>query len=529
MLSCIKIDNTVNTYLQKERSQSTMKKSKKKLILIIAIIIVILLVVISVARCALSAAANIEEGGFMLGDGGCLVEPLQKHDLSASISVSGTIESQHVLSVTSDLTYKIAELNVQAGDYVNEGDILCVFDSSDLDAQIKTLEDQLSKSSTLDKKQAEINARALKNAKEEQSNQLSQANRTIEAAQRELDAARTAQASLEESLQNCQSQINNLNAAMRQTLQNEGESDYYMQMQQQLSELSLSANDLQAQIKEASQTVNACQSQLEDANLNYSSVQTATNQQIQSCQDAIDTQGLSDDNSAATKELNELKRKKEKITVKAEQSGLITSINVSVGSIHNGGELMVIQDTSALKLTVSIKEADILNIKEGMEAIVTSSSNEDLELKGTVSKVVNFISSSSNMGSMEGVSSSAGYSAEISLGGDSGLLLGMSAKAKILLSNEGKKMSVPYESIMKDGDDAYVYRAVPTDGKKYKIERVDVSVGLDSDYYTEISSDELQLEDYIVCYPDTVLEGDVVAIDETYLSEEDAQSNEGGE
>ena len=102
-----------------------MKKPKKKLIIIIAIIVVLIIVVISLARCASSTVDDIE-----MYDSGILVEPLEEHDLSTSISVSGTIESQEKTSVTSDLTYKISELNVEVGDYVNAGDVLCVFDET---------------------------------------------------------------------------------------------------------------------------------------------------------------------------------------------------------------------------------------------------------------------------------------------------------------------------------------------------------------------------------------------------------------
>ena len=46
---------------------------------------------------------------------------------------------------------------------------------------------------------------------------------------------------------------------------------------------------------------------------------------------------------------------------------------------------------------------------------------------------------------------------------------------------------------------------------------------LQKEYYTGITSDDLAEGDYIVSYPDSVTEGELVDIDETYLSGEDGE------
>lgn len=492
-----------------------MKKSKKKLIIIIvAIAVVLLLVVISIARCSSNVSQNIA-----LEDSGVLVEPLEKHDLSNSISVSGTVESQEKTSVTSDLTYKISQLNVEVGDYVNAGDVLCVFDSSDLEAQIQTLENQLNASNTLNSKQHNINSRTLSDAKEDKKLQLQSAQNVINNAQDEYNRAVSNKSQLEEAYNNCQNQISQISADLGNTQANEGQSDNYLALQEQLSELTVTSSNLISQIQEADSAISACRQSLDEANRNYSSVEKTADQQIQAAQDAIDTQGLSSENDEAKKELDSLKRKLDKITVKADNSGIITSLNVSNGSLHAGGELMTIQNTNALKLTVSIKESDILNLKEGMKAVVTSNANDKVQVDGTVTKVVDFISSSTTN---EDGTTTAGYSADITLPENCGMLLGMGAKAKILISEENESLAVAYDSIIKDGDKTYVYRAVP-EKDKYKIEKVEVTTGTDSTYYTGISSKDLQQGDYIVSYPDMVNEGDVVDVDETYMSNEDGE------
>lgn len=481
-----------------------MKKPKKKLIIIIVSAVLIFgLIIVGLVSCVNNTMSKIASFS------GVLVEPLAKQDLSTSISATGTIESQAKVSVTSDLTYKIAELKVSVGDYVNQGDVLCVFDASELNAQIKSLEEQLKNSDNLTSKQTSINNRALTEAKDEQKDQLAAASAAIDKASANLDKAKAAKSQLENTYNEYQSQITNIKNLLSQTNEADGS---YASLTEQLSQLTIAAGELSSQINEADSGISACQDALDEAKNNYSSVEKTTNQQIQAAQDSIDTQTSASDNEVKT-ELETLKRKLDKITVKAEHSGIITSLNVQTGSIHAGGELMTIQDTNALKLKVSIKESDILKLKEGMSAIVSSTANEDLEIKGTVTKVVDFVSTSTS----ETGESTSGYSAEITLPDNSGMLLGMSAKAKILTSEENESLAVAYDSIFEEDGENYVYRANPVDNGRYKIEKIKVTKGIDSDYYTQISSSELAEGDYIVSYPDEVSDGDTVSVDESYM------------
>lgn len=493
-----------------------MKKNKKKLIIAIsAFAVVIVAVLVSAGSCAIKTFSNINTAYL-----GVLAEPLKKHDLSTSVSASGSIESQSKISVTSDLTYKIAELNVSVGDYVKEGDILCTFDATELNAQIKTLENQLKTTDTISAKQNSINNRTLKDAKDEQNTQLEQANKAIEQASANLENSKTIKAQLEAANNDYKAQIATIKTALENTASTD---ENYEALQEQLSTLTAGCGDTLNKLAEQESVIASNQAALDEANTNYNSILKSTNQQIQSAQDTIDTQEPTSDTEAKN-ELESLKRKLEKIVVKADHSGIITSLNVQTGSLHTGGELMTIQDTNALKLTVSIKENDILNIKEGMKAIVTSNANPEKEITGTVTKVIDFVSTSTNE---EGINETS-YSAEITLPENSGLLLGMSAKAKIITSEELITTAVAYDSIIKEGDNNYVYKAAPTEDNLYTIEKVAVNIGKDSDYYTQISSDELKTGDYIISYPDEVSEGDCVPIDETYMTSED-ETDEGGE
>ena len=69
---------------------------------------------------------------------------LSKDSLSESITVTGTVESDSVANVTTQLTYPVAEIRVQVGDEVSKGDVICVLDTTDLEKELAQKQESLS-------------------------------------------------------------------------------------------------------------------------------------------------------------------------------------------------------------------------------------------------------------------------------------------------------------------------------------------------------------------------------------------------
>ena len=65
------------------------------------------------------------------------VEPVEKRDLSDSVSLKGTIAGQSKTNVMSLAAAEITAVNVQVGDIVKEGDPLVTLDQKDIEKQIK--------------------------------------------------------------------------------------------------------------------------------------------------------------------------------------------------------------------------------------------------------------------------------------------------------------------------------------------------------------------------------------------------------
>lgn len=417
-----------------------------------------------IAGIALLAAAAVAVTAVVLhkkhrgGDEGLSVEvvTVAKQDMSQSISVTGKVASSKTMSVTSDLTAKVKTLNVELGDHVKKGDVLLAFDISDLDEQIKTLEQQTSRAAKAKAREKEKLQRALDHA-------VADGNEAVKDAAAEADKAYQAWAKL---AADPEAEAEEVDAAK----------DAYYAAEKAVN----------AAVKEGNANVNAAQEAIEDAD--YAS---------------------NDDDNDTAKELAKLYRQRNNATIKAEQDGIVTQLNTSVGSTPEG-TLMRIEDDTALTIQVGVKAKDIVRLEKGMRAELTSDAYPDQTFSGTVTKVVNFTSSEAGSDGEEGGDSGDGYRANITIDEGDGLLLGMGVKVKIYLQEGEEAMAVPYDSIIEEDGTSYVYRAVPDekDPEQATFEKVRVDPGEPGDYYTGVASEDLSIGDLVVSSPDMVSEGD---------------------
>ena len=389
------------------------------------------------------------------GDGedmGVEVVTVSEQDMSQSISVTGKVASSKTMTVTSDLAAKVKTLNVELGDHVKKGDVLLTFDISDINEQIKTLEKPTSDAEK---------AKAREKAKLQRALDQAVADAAAEADKAYQVWAKTAA--------DPEAEAEEVDAAKEA---------YYA-----------AEKAVNAAAKEGNAAVAAAQEAIEDAE--YAS---------------------SDDDNDTAKELAKLYRQRNNATVKAEQDGIVTQLNTSVGSTPEGA-LMRIEDDTALTIQVGVKTKDIVRLEKGMRAELTTDAYPDKTFSGTVTKVVNFTSSDAGMAGGENGDTGDGYRANITIDEGDGLLLGMGVKVKIFLQEGEEAMAVPYDSIFEEDGTSYVYRAVPDekDPETATFEKVRVNPGEPGDYYTSVASEELSVGDLVVSLPDMVTEGETGA------------------
>lgn len=166
--------------------------------------------------------------------------------------------------------------------------------------------------------------------------------------------------------------------------------------------------------------------------------------------------------------------------------------------------MFAISDCKHLQVTTTVEEYDINKIKKGQKVIMLTDATDEDEIEGEVTFAALTAGSSSlnssgsgntsqtqSGGSSSGSSSgtSSGYSVKICIKkADERLRIGMTAKCSIVLEEVTDVFAVPYDAIHENTNGENVIYAMDTFGKK----EVVVTKGMESDYYVEISGDDLQ-------------------------------------
>ncbi len=473
------------------------KKRKKKIIIAVSAVIIILA---GAGIMTALSSGNVQPQSYIMTE----TAEISRQNLVNSINVSGSVMGSNVVKITSSLSSKIESLNVSVGDYVKKGDVLCTFDSSAFQQEYDTLKASVDMNDEMNKSTHDINQRNLQNAITEKEIVLAQAQRSIDDAISARDNAYDKYNKLVDKY--------NASSAEKDELYNQipayDDEMYeisYQKYQEELQKFMSYETELDTLGEQLSTYDSAVQSAV-DA---YDSAERSADLNIQNMRDTINAEKFNV-NSDSKAQLEKLQEKIDSCKVVAPQDGIVTALNAAEGSIPTTDAIMTIEDDSVLKISVQIKEADILNIKEGMKAVINTNAAADEEFYGTVSKVVNIFSGADALTQNEG-----GYTAEITVDEKSSkLLIGMNAKVKIITAEKDDVLAVPYDSITEnDNGDDIIYIATKQSDGTYKAEAVEVEKGLESDYYTEIISDDIGEGDVLITSINGISDGQEVIVE----------------
>lgn len=442
----------------KDKSTGLAKPKKKKKIWIVILLVAAVLAVVIWNRLHSKPSQGMAENSTVE------VEPVQKRDLSDTISLKGTIAGVSRTNVTSKAVAEITSLNVQLGDNVKEGDLLCTLDSASIREKISDLESSIAKTQAVENISNRQAMEAIERAKEDQADQLEEAQRQIMLAEEAFNVA----------------QMNYDN----------GDADF--------------------------PTLLNAQRAIESAKESYDKTVESTNRAIRDAQLAAEQNRYNVSDSTSRDTLNDLREQLADCEIKAPCSGVVTAVNVSVGDVNaEKVTILTIEDTSALKLVTSVAEADILKIQEGMKAVVTADAAGEEEISGTVSRVVRV----KNQGTGD-QAAAGGYSVEVSIDNKT-LLVGMEAKVKIMIKEKGRVLAIPYDLVMYDENGgAYVLVAEPQEDGSALVVRKNVELGEEVDYYTEVTGGDLVEGDRMIYdYTRTIMEGQMLTPEQMFSNE----------
>ncbi|WP_291244518.1 HlyD family efflux transporter periplasmic adaptor subunit [Fournierella sp.] len=468
---------------------------------------------------------------------------LQKGNLDDSISASGTVESSDVSNVTTDLKYTVKTVNVQVGDMVEAGDVICTLDTESLEKSIEKAKEALADSMA----QAEKTYQKAQESLAEAQTKTSEAKTDMDEAQSAKDDAWSAydsacskvssfQTEADDAAARQENALSTLNDAMavtaqKQTAYNDAygawktESDRQLaadyepaegdaeklaglqtamdnaqaqldaaneaqtKAQESYDQTSLQAQEKQKALSDAQNTVGltGLQTAYQQAQAAYEQAQTAYDQAVknqetaqETCDDALESYNKSGESD----ELADLQEQLEQCTLTAETSGKVTAVNATVGSMIEGAAA-TIQNTESLKVAITIPEYDIESVKVGMTARITSDVT-DKEVNGTLSQI--------SPTATGGGSSSSSFAAEVTVDdADSGLLIGTNAKVEIILSTTEDVFTVPLDAIGEnEAGESVIYVQTGEENGEPVFEEMAVTVGEENDYYAQISGAELE-------------------------------------
>lgn len=477
---------------------------------------------------AAAAAAFLLRGRFVRpvslpAAGGSYVRTvtLQKGTLEDSISATGTVQSSDVSNVTTDLKYTVKTVNVQVGDSVEEGDVICTLDTSELEESIRKLQESLADAKAEAQKQYEKAQASLTEAEENVKSTYDD----MKEAEDERDSAKSAYETAAAAVKSYQAEVDAANADLLTKLNaRQAALDAYTAaggtvdengdpVTSATSEAASTAADLSAladalvkangEYKSAEQTLKTAEANLQTAqsasnytalSSAYNQAQTAYEQAKTTYENAIKTSETAEESrdtalgnynkAGESDELEELQSQLEKCTLKAETSGKVTAVNATVGSAIEG-TAATIQDTDSLKISITIAEYDIDSVSEGMHAVITSDVI-DGEINGTLTQISPTASG--------GGSSSSTFSAEVTVDDEnSGLLIGTNAKVQIIQSTTEDVFTVPLDAIEeKEDGTSVIYVQSGEENGEPVFEQVQVTVGASNDYYAEVSGVDLE-------------------------------------
>ena len=509
------------------------------------------------------------------------LSPLQKTTLRSTISTNGNVESTDSVNVYTNLTYPVKDILVEVGDHVNEGDVLCVLDSEDLQQQITQKQLSLATASANNQQQIETNQKNYDDAMETlnaglntelntaQQN-VNDAKRKVDQAQKDLDAAKskldsnlntelisaqsaydTASTALgraekalkdrrnelgsyysdlerdyeealkkyERAVKNDDDDVEELKADVlecKQALTDaENEADaLYMKGTETLSvdQLRRNVTDAQQAYDTAKQNLDAAKKAVDDQLGTYETelttakdaynnalkaqkaTQTAVTHGLEDNLQAIETSKLSADDRVQREELKNLQEQLGKCTVTAPVSGTITAVYATEGASPSG-VMFQIENTDALQVDVKIKEYDVNTVKPNMAAIIKADATGDDEYEGYLEKVspTAVRTPESTDGNNTANSKDVEFDATVVVSSkETGLRIGMTARADIVTEQKENVFAVPYDAISTAADgSSVVYTVKEQEDGTTIAEAVPVTMGLETDYEVEISGDLL--------------------------------------
>ena len=235
----------------------------------------------------------------------------------------------------------------------------------------------------------------------------------------------------------------------------------------------------------ANTQISTCEQQVKAAHDSYDQEKNYSNL-LNKSQNVEDSATKLEQAQRTPDNLETLRSTLEDCTLTATMDGTITALNATVGSVCSG-TVATIQNTDALVVDVTIPANSAPKLSTGMTCHITSDATGDAVIDGTLTQIDPVANDNGSFG------------AKVVVNGDAdGLLIGISAKVEIVISEKDNVFIVPRDAVgTADDGSSYVLRKTGGEGVDMTFEQVTVTTGDTNDFYVEITGSDLQEGDVI--------------------------------
>lgn len=457
----------------------SLKTGKKKWTIIVAVV-----VIAAIGIGAISSGAGKQQEVTVNGT----VSYIEKRTLANSISGNGVVEASSKEDVTGgSYGMKVKSVHVEVGDVVAVGDVICVFDTEDLQERRDELREQAIEA---EQQKVERNAEYDKDIADAESDRLEQLNTAKENLANAVEKRDTAQIDYNQAKVEYDRLVTEGNLSI------------------------LEKAELEESLTSKENTVSMYQDSVDTYEQRVKSLEAQDNSALIDAKENYNEQ-FGNSSTTRNEQAAEYDKQIEEATIRANMAGVITAVNVTEGANFNGGAVANIESTDAFVIEAQIEEYDIPDIKEGMKVLVKTDATRDVELEGVVTYVAPRATNSGGS-SMAGFSSmlsgvdtssfssssgSATYLVKITLNEpNERLRLGMNAKVSIITEESVDTWSVAYDAVYtREDGTTYLEKVVGKDEEgNILTEEMDVEIGLQGTYYVEVISSELTSDTQIL-------------------------------
>lgn len=441
------------------------KKMRKKLFISIAVIIIVLTIVLMIV-------SGIEPKK----------EPLtftvDRRDIITTEGASGTVGYDSSVFVYSSAELPVDEITVSIGDTVKKGEMLFSVDTSELSEKLSEYEELCLNAEKL--KKASDDYSALDTELSEQSRKL-----MINIATEEYESALKAKENLDSqiaeyksNLEQFEQQLNDAYQELKQfsDVQNETEADdsdeseenhNYERVQKTIEILKGRCETYSELIAETQQTADEKGESIDE--LKYE-LEKASSEDFDSNKLRFDASII----EGYHKKIDEIKTQIDSAAYYSPIDGIVTDISIEKGMPCGKVSAMTISDSDSKCLNLLLRSEKRRLLETGMRVVVSSDTSGAETINGTIEKISDVCVDNK-------------YTAKINISNEDKKKFfgGEKFFSRIITSEKKDVLAVPYESIDESEGKYYVYLK---NGKH--AERKEVTVGLETDYYTEITGIE---------------------------------------